>query len=575
MTTILESLLRNAAETPEKTFALHLRADSEQGLSFGDLLKRSLLFRDQLAKVGVRPGDVVLIILKHGLDQYPSFLGAMLLGAVPSFMPFRTPKQDPERYWSSHRQLFQRIGAQALITFRENLDAIRTFLPDADLTILAVEDLGEAGLPPLPETLAQCAGVQACPESVAFLQHSSGTTGLKKGVMLSHGAVLRQLAAYGQALGMEPGHRIASWLPLYHDMGLIACFLGPMVTGNTVVALDPFEWAARPALLLDAIQRHRCHFVWMPNFAFHHLARCAPEGETWDLSSIRAFINCSEPCKPEAFDVFLARFQGMGLARESLQVCYAMAETVFAVTQTPLGGFVPAVFPEPSAMAAEGRIVPREHGPGLLSCGRPVPGTQVEIRDGSGEPLGEDRVGEVVVASACLFDGYFRLPELTAERLKDGALWTGDMGFLHGGELFITGRRDDQITIYGQNYYAHDLEGCLNDLPGITPGRCVAAARPNPTQSSSEAVVIAEADQAADAGALRRAIKQRVLDTLGLMVAEVALVPMGWLVKTTSGKLSREANLRKLSDTSGRLPGHPLVLNGEGFHEQIHDHPDE
>ncbi len=268
----------------------------------------------------------MLIMLSHSPAMYYSFVGAMLCGCIPSMMPCPSEKQDPVKFWESHRELFKRIGAGAILTSAENAESIRKNMPGQPLKILLAEQC--------QAPVENCEPIKPGLDDVALIQHSSGTTGLKKGVQLSYGAIAAQIASYSNALGLVGSDCIASWLPLYHDMGLIACFILPLTLGLPVVSLDAFEWVNRPALLFEAIQAHRCTHVWLPNFAFHHLCRAVDPERGYALDSIKAFTNCSEPCKPETFDLFLETFAGCGVHEGQLQACYAMAETVFAVTQT-------------------------------------------------------------------------------------------------------------------------------------------------------------------------------------------------------------------------------------------------
>lgn len=250
-------------------------------------------------------------------------------------------------------------------------------------------------------------------EDVAFIQHSSGTTGLKKGVQLSYGAVAAQISSYAEKLVLADSSCIASWLPLYHDMGLIACFILPLTLGVPVVSLDAFEWVTRPALLFEAIEEHRCTHVWLPNFAFHHLCRTVDPAHGYALGGVQAFIDCSEPCKAETFDLFVETFGSCGVTREQLQCCYAMAETVFAVTQTTLGQRVQ----EYQAGKPSRRV---------LSCGKIISGLDVKIVDRQDVALAPGEVGEIAVRGSFLFTGYFKNED---ERLSGGWYRTGDTGF--------------------------------------------------------------------------------------------------------------------------------------------------
>ncbi|MBV8489462.1 MAG: AMP-binding protein, partial [Candidatus Eremiobacteraeota bacterium] len=321
-------------------------------------------------------------------------------------------------------------------------------------------------------------------------------------------------------------------------------FMASLMRGTRLVALDPFEWVVRPRILLDAIERYRTTFCWLPNFAFSHIVRSVPASGEWDLGSIRAFINCSEPCKAVSFDRFAISFAPCGVTVEKLQICYALAENVFAATQTTLDRPVRRVALD--AEAFENGVVKaareRARFMEVLSCGRPVDGVEIRIADERGHDQRRDRIGEVALRSPFLFEGYYRQPEVTRERLRDGWYFTGDMGFVEGGELFVTGRKDDMIVLNGRNYYAHEIETVVNGVAGVLPGRCVAIGVDDWAIGAAVLVVIAEFEPGADRQSVSRAIRAAVLDWFGVAAHAVVPASPGKLVKTTSGKLSRTMN---------------------------------
>jgi len=541
MQTILDALPSREIQD-QKTFCHFIQSGRETRISREELLRGAERYANLFRQRGVRPGEVVLIILRHSPDLLYSFLGAMLAGSIPSFLPYPTSKQDTRLYWSSHQRLFERIAAGAVLTYRENIESLRQNITSLPLHILISEEA--ASFP------AGFDRSDAIPGQTALLQHSSGTTGLKKGVALSHQAVLRQVTHYAKALNITSGDCIVSWLPLYHDMGLIACFMLPLLTNTPVVMVDPFEWVVNPQILFDAIQAHRGTLCWLPNFAFHHLCRTVRPSPDLNLSSIRAWINCSEPCRAETFQLFARAFARAGVKLEHLQVCYAMAEAVFAVTQTPLGRAPGVLTVSPEILRSQGRIVEvasESCQQSVLSTGPAIPGLQIRIANDRGEALPDDCVGEILIAGDCLFSGYFKLDEETRRKLHGGWYRTGDLGFLHKNDLYVTGRKNDLIIVHGRNYYAHELEYLVNQVPGTYPGRNVATGWFRPEIGSEEVVIIAEIkpESGVDRVQLTQDIKQRLLDQTGLLVFDVHLVNPGWLIKTTSGKISRIENLNK------------------------------
>jgi fatty-acyl-CoA synthase len=323
-------------------------------------------------------------------------------------------------------------------------------------------------------------------------------------------------------------------------MGFVAAFLMPLLLGNPVVMMSPFDWLADPLSLFDAIERYHGRFTWLPNFAFHHLANSADGARPRDLSGMKAFINCSEPCRSETFTHFLDRFANWGLRSEQLQVCYAMAETVFAVTQTP-----PGTPPKPlhvsGSTVRDARAIRFESDDpvAVLSTGRPIDGISIRIEGAE--------VGEILLQGAFLFEGYFQQDSSVA--FTQGWYRTGDIGFMHEGELYVLGRQKDLIIVLGKNFLAHELEALVNRVAGVKPGRAVALGIFNPTVGSEDVIIIAELDETAPQTSVRGGIRSILENMVGLVPRTILLVPQGWLIKSTSGKISRSANIRKFMES--------------------------
>jgi acyl-CoA synthetase (AMP-forming)/AMP-acid ligase II len=260
---------------------------------------------------------------------------------------------------------------------------------------------------------------------------------------------------------------------------------------------------------------------------------------------MRAFINCSEPCKPGTFRTFQRRFASAGVTDQKLQVSYAMAENVFAVTQTALARPVRTLRADRSAFMERG-IIREAAGEAdsieFLSCGPAVENTEIRIASPDRDSLEEGEVGEIVIRGTSLFAGYYRLPEQTRSKLRHGWYHTGDLGFLWQGELYVTGRKDDLIVVYGRNYYAHEIEEIVSAVAGVIPGRCVAVDIPSGELGTSQVIVMLETRDEDGASLLPRTVKSRVAAAMGLVVTSVVVERPGTLAKTTSGKISRELN---------------------------------
>jgi acyl-CoA synthetase (AMP-forming)/AMP-acid ligase II len=506
--------------------------------------------RREYDKLGVTRGGVVLLFLPQSWSAIAYYLGAIAYGCIASFMPCPSAKQEPDKYWAAHQKLMDRTLPAALVADEGHAAAItRNGLLRGEAVLLIAKDVTAERAEAVP--VAAWSDIAPTP----ILQHSSGTTGLKKGVMLSNAAILDQVRAYSRAIDAGRNDVVVSWLPLYHDMGLVACLLTPMILGQTIVLLDPFHWVTRPATLFAAISLHKGTLCWLPNFAFDHLARTVEaNADTGRLESVRAFINCSEPCHAETFRRFRSKFEPVGLAPTALQICYAMAETTFAVTQTPVGRAPRTVTVDRGTLYGQGRVAaPRDEAEALtlISAGRPIEGAEVSIRGGEGEALRDGFVGEVCLRSTSLFSGYYKLPEETAERLSAGLYATRDRGFTLDGDLFVLGRLDDLIIVAGRNFHATEIETLLVQMPGLKPGRAAAFGVVNAERGTTDLVVVAElaeAESANQEAALRRikhGVRDAIFQTLNVYPAEVVLVSQGWLHKTTSGKIERTANVQR------------------------------
>lgn len=505
-----------------------------------DFAKRCRCLAAAIRETGVKKQDVVLIFLSHCADLLPVFFAVQWAEATPSFMPPLSPRQDLRIYLETHAELLANIKPALVIADPKVAEVLQC---PTDTKIATPAQL-------LSERHADLASPPSIDwDDIALLQHSSGTTGLKKGVALSYRAIVTQIESYRTALQLAGTESVVTWLPVYHDMGLIAGSIMPVVLGLPVISMDPFEWLVEPTMLLEKAAKASQPLIWLPNFAFDHLARHARRlSADIRLDNVRAFINCSEPCRPSTFDRFQELFGRHGVRPEQLMTCYAMAENVFAVTQSTPGRIVARTrMTETSApRASEAPVQPRAGE--ILSCGPPLPGVQVEIRDFSGDALGEGAAGEIYVRGTSLFDGYFRQPALTAARVRDGWYGSRDIGFMQGGELYVCGRMEDLIIVAGRNLYAHDIEACIASIDGVRPGRSVAFGVDNEATGTEDLVVLVEAVCSADRARIQRDVRERLASGILVMPAVVSIVDADTLVKTTSGKIDRDRNRRRYLD---------------------------
>lgn len=498
-------------------------------------------YADGLKRMGIMPRDLVIIAQTQTLEGIYAFWGALLMGAIPSMFPTLTEKLDPHIYMQSMAELVRLSDVKLIIT----MDDFAYQLAQA----VNCPVYGASQLVNRDNEQGASSFYTPHPAEIAFLQHSSGSTGLQKGVALSHQAVLSQVKNYADAIALTSNDVIVSWLPLYHDMGLIAGFIMPLIRGIPLVLMSPFDWVAHPALLFRAIHEHGGTLCWLPNFAYNHCARRirVRDTENIDLSRMRMFINCSEPVRDDSHRLFLERFAPNGVRPEMLTVSYAMAENTFAVTQTPLGT-TPRLDKIDRVKFIENRRAISSADTDsmvMVSCGTPIRGTDVRVVDENNQPLPERHIGEIAIHSDYMLTEYYRRPDLQPFT-SDGWFLTGDMGYIADGEIYIAGRYKDLIINAGKNVYPQDIEAVVSSVDGIRAGRVVCFGVPDEREGTELIAVVAETDtHPDDYRALASAIKLAVAQSTTVTVMYVKLVESGWLIKTSSGKIARSANKDK------------------------------
>lgn len=547
---LIEALDAAPAERPFITFWVD--EDEQETVSFGEFRRLARVEALGLREHAVGAGDRVVIIMPQGIGAMKTFVAAMMIRAAPAFLAYPNFKIEPAKYRSGLAGVTANLGAKAVVIDQD--------FPDEMLSCVSVGDdalLIRAG----GNTISGKAKISDCvrdeprleSDNLAFIQHSAGTTGLQKGVALSHAAVLRQIEYLSGALKIDArADRIYSWLPLYHDMGLIACFMLPMACHVPIVMQSPVEWVMRPESMLQIISDYKCTVAWMPNFAFQFVPRRTPQGrwKSYDLSSLRLLINCSEPVRGSSMKEFQDAFR---MQSRVLQSSYAMAENVFAVTQSDIGRGPDTVWADRQQFRAVHQIVPlaRETPEALsfTSSGGLLPNQRVQILSESGEMLGEDSVGEIVIQGDCLFDGYYNRADLTAEAIVDGWFHSGDLGFVHGGQLYVVGRKKDLIIVGGENIYPQDIEEIVASHPAVHDGRVVAMGLYKAELGTEDIVVVAEVKEEAalaQTSAIEQEIRSRIVAGLGIAVHTIVLKPQKWIVKSTAGKPARSATRAKL-----------------------------
>ena len=550
-------LQRHYEQTPEKvSVVMQFAGQPDQLVTYRDLIQGSAGYVNTYIRSDVQPGDVVLLILQHDVDLIYAYFGAVLLGAIPSIMPFLTEKLLPDRYRIDLAELVSHTKPSAIVTYREFEAEVRAVLKPGESSVKAViisEKIGSSANKPCPPDYDLFKGLLSNEEDVALLQHSSGSTGLQKGVALSHRSIFNHLDSYAESIRLNDKDIIVSWLPLYHDMGLIACFLMPILRGIPVVQMSPFDWVRAPHRLLQAISTYHGTLTWLPNFAYNFCAQKIRDRdmEGVDLSSWRASINTAEPVKYKSHQMFYERFKSYGLRFETLQTSYGMAENVFAATQNDLSKLPYVEDVDRESFTTD--LIARPAFDGrpsiqMMSCGKAIPNTVIRVVDKKGRDLPERHIGEIVLKSNCMLTNYYNRPDITKKAfLEDGWYMSGDYGYLYNAEIFIAGRKKDLIIVGGKNIYPQDLELLAYEVPGVHAGRASAFGIFNETTGTEDVVMVAEVDIDDPGERQKIADGIRAVVTRGSAVAlrHVHLVSHPWLVKTSSGKTARTANREK------------------------------
>jgi acyl-CoA synthetase (AMP-forming)/AMP-acid ligase II len=502
------------------------------------------------------PGScsVLLLLLPHSAELFLLQIGLVLAGNLPAILAWPTNRIDPEKYQRNLLHQLRNLPAQGLITLPQLANNLAAGLPypvhscsfegahqyEALFKVpLSSEELVR------PDRKLISAGEANA--NALFLQFSGGTTGPQKCVVVSAEMLEAQMELLAESLGFSEQDGVVSWLPLYHDMGLIACLWFPLWHLAPSFQFAASDWLLNPGALLEYMDRYRGTFCWLPNFAFAYLAqqRSRMSG-TWALGHVRGFINCSEPVRQRSIDSFAQAFADWGLRRESIQASYAMAENVFAVTQTPMGE-LPATFPRKglgSGSNHESSLAFNIADEVYVSSGRRLRGMEIRIFDETtGTDCPEEQPGEILLRTPCLFEGYWGEQGFSRHALSaDGWYSTGDYGFLASDELYVIGRKKDIIIVGGQNIFPEDVEVVGNTVAGLYPGRVVAFGLPDQEFGTESLAIVAEMRgdyKRESAKLLERQLTALVLAAIGVAPRRVAVVPERWIVKSTAGKISR------------------------------------
>ncbi len=543
--------LRRVASLEDHGFTFMDGAGNETFCSFGELARIAEQKARAFMARGLRPGDRVALVLSQPRDFVTTFYGALAGGLVPvpMFPPLSFGRLDA--YVDSAVRILSTAGARLIVADRALASVLWQVVPKVpSLDDLVAPDALTGGDPSVALPVIQSS-------DVAFLQFTSGSTSAPKGVRVTHGSLVANCQAIAaEGMGLRFGEdKAVSWLPLYHDMGLIGFVITPLFRAIDVLFIPTLSFVKRPNLWLQSMHRFQGTTSFGPNFAFALATRKATEAElsTWDLSRVRILGCGAEPIHSSVISSFIERFARCGLRPEAVMPAYGMAEATLAVTFGSSTEPVRVLDFDAEAFRETRRVEPRHEGGTVLtavSCGRPFSGHTVVALGPDGERLGEGEEGEVWIEGPSLADGYWENPEATAAAFVDGGLRTGDLGFVFEGELYITGRLKDLIILNGRNHHPQTIEWAAAEADGVRKGNVVAFSRPG--VSSEELVVVCETRESPPpdlAGTVARVVSEQ----LSLSVADVVLLKVGQLPKTSSGKLQRQKTREQY--LSGELGG--------------------
>src|ERR1700728_1611935 len=554
MASILDQLDKLGDEHPHKLLYsyLDLNGNPIENYSYASFIQRTKAIAGHLRKDGrFAAEDRLLLAYPPGLEMICAFFGCVRAGLIP--VPVYPPSSrgfQSALYKTVH--IAKDCQAAGILTSRDYHASLKTNLARRGVSASGVDVDYISGLPWIAtedfvDTISDRPPVD--PSKILFLQYTSGSTMEPKGVMVTHENILN---TYPLVID-HSAPVVVSWLPQYHDMGLIGCYLYPALKGGTTYGFSPMDFIQRPILWFDAITTYHATATAAPNFAYDYCLRAGRLSkeslEACDLSLLRVLMCAAEPVKPDTYTRFLEAFQPYGLRSESFYVAYGLAENTLAVT---LGGRNIVSVNKRGLALGKARMTTEvseiDGATQIVSCGTPLPGFDVKIVDPEGHfALKSDLIGEIWVAGSGKCPGYWNNPELTLKQFRarlvddtpydEGYLRTGDIGFFHRGELYVCGRIKDMIILRGQNYYPHDIEHGVEKSSGLIRHNCVAAFQIQEDSEPALAIVAEVKNPKALPDA--RKIAAAVRNYLNLEVAVISLIAPRAIPRTSSGKIMR------------------------------------
>lgn len=543
-TTLTEVLEWHVKHHPRR---LHIRILANEGeedtLTYEELWQGAYKVAAGLQQQGVKPGETVAIMLPTGKDYFFSFYAVLMSGAipVPVYPPVR--RSQLEDHLRRHSGILNNCVASLLISMPEAKLVAQLLKSQVGSLrdVITIKELVAETKEFLPPAISA--------SDIAFLQYTSGSTGNPKGVVLTHANLLANIRVMGEAVKADSNDVFISWLPLYHDMGLIGAWLGSLYFAVVLVVMSPLSFLMRPQRWLWAIHQFRGTMSASPNFGYELCLKRITDADIKgvDLSSLRLAFNGAEPVSPTTIEKFTTRFQPFGFRAESMLPVYGLAESSVGLAFPPLNRQprVDCIQREAFSQSADALSAEPtdENALCFVGSGQPLPGHEIRIVDPDGRELPERQEGYLQFRGPSVTSGYYRNPEATRILFQDGWLDSGDLAYIAEGEVFITSRRKDLIIRAGRNIYPHEVEETVGNIPGVRKGCVAAFGTKDPHTGSEQLIVLAETREtdADKTSALQKQITSIATDLLGLPPDRVILAPPHTVLKTSSGKIRRSA----------------------------------
>ncbi len=543
--TLIDVLNWHVATHPDRA---HIQFYADEGtgeiITYAQLKQNASRVAGGLQQRGLKKAEPVVLMLPSNADYFYCFFGILIAGGIP--VPIYPPARlaQIEDHMHRHIRILSNCKASIFITVSEAkavAQLLKSQAPDLHSIITADELISAPAISTPPVLIA---------DDIAFLQYTSGSTGNPKGVMLSHANLLANLRAMGRAVNAGPSDVFVSWLPLYHDMGLIGSWLGSLYFASRFVVMSPLYFLSRPERWLWAIHRYHGTLSASPNFGYEFCVRRLKDEDikNLDLSSWRAAFNGAEPVSPETMQNFSQRFAEYGFNKKAMMPVYGLAESSVGLAFPPLnrGPLIDVI--DRDTFMRNGVATPANQDDNtalkFVSSGPPLMGHQIRVIDSAGHELPERHEGLLEFHGPSSTSGYYRDAQKTQSLFDKDWVNTGDLAYIANGELFITGRVKDIIIRAGRNIYPHELEDAVGNITGIRTGRVAVFGSEDKHSKTERLIVMAETRSTDDSELeiLRREINSLATDLVGSPADEVVLCPPGSILKTSSGKIRRTAS---------------------------------